>query len=281
MKRILLLCLITISLGGCTVFGKSDRQVKNTVKRAEKASSNVEKKVRPPVKPWLLVKSEMDILAMALKDIKFAEDAMTRRELTLSLKRAGEKLSALQVSVGLSPKNIGKISLKRQDRILSKHRRMLSDSKKKEYEYLQRMRKFEIKASTFQDTIKEKNGIISQLTFWLIVAIVISVLIAAFVPGGMFFVKRFWGGAFKVAHLFGKKAYETLAQSIKGINKTMDKYPQFDKKMPNSDRTFREAIEDGIQMEITDEELLYDVKNGGNKLKELNDKLSKHIMKVR
>ena len=230
-----------------------------------------------------MIKSEMDILAYILKDVENANKAMTHVDLVKALKRIEDKIKVLQASVGLSPENTKKLSERTIERRIAKYRRLLSKQKRDEYAYIQRMNQFKLNVSNLQDIVKEKDGVIAQLTFWLFVLIGLSVLIAAFVPGGGLLVKRFWSGAFKTAHIFGEKAYDALNKTVKGINTAMDKNKDlFDKKPEGSRQTLREIINDGIQQELGDDskELFHDVQNGNNKLKEVREKYAAHLKKV-
>jgi len=268
MKKIFLLTLLLILLNGCIKIGYSQKEVKQSVVKAEKIQDKIEKEVKPPVKPWKMIQSEIDILAMVANDLETAKNQYNRIELEGILKLALEKVRVLQSSVGLSPENIKGLSPRQINRKVNKYRISTTKFKKREYLYKQKMRDFVLHASDMQDVVKEKDGIIAQLTFWLFIAIGASVLIAAFVPGGGLLVKRFWTGAFKTAHMFGKQAYGTLQQTVKGLNNAMDKNKQIFDKKDGDGRTLRQIINDEIDIELTDKTIYNGVVKGDNHWKE-------------
>ena len=222
MKSKILLLVLLVSLAGCITIGKSDSQVKRDIKRVDKAITKIETAVKPPVKPWKLYKSEMDILAYTLKDIQAAKGTMNPNEYTKYLNAAIEKIVALQSSVGLSSEDLGKLKEKTIERRMAKFRRDVANHKSEKYHYIQAMRDYKLQASTLTDAISKQKSVIQQLIFWLWVAVIVSVLFMVCIPGGGAIVSRFWKAGFSMTHMLAKKSYQGLCEMTKGINDMME-----------------------------------------------------------
>lgn len=251
-----------LPLGGCfpkLKFWKSKEE--RALEKAEKQAQKIKGEVKPPIKPWDIVKGEQDVLSMVEKDIDSAREALTRTDIDRNLNAAKEKVKVLQSSVGTSAMDVDKLSFKKQTKMIQELRSKILEFQKNNYTYQQRMRDYEISISDLKAKVKEQRGIIGTLKLWLLIAIGVSVLVAAFVPGGAMIVKRFWTGAFKTFHILGKQSYDSLKEMLKGLQKVKEN-PVFQQQVDNTGRKLWDIVEDEVKKATSNSKFVEEVRDG-------------------
>jgi len=261
-KTVLIMIFMLLPLGGCfpkLPFWKSKEE--RAIQKAEKQANKIKGEVKPPVKPWDIVKGEQNILSMVENDISAAKEAMTRTEMNESLNSAKEKVQVLKSSVGTSPEAVGKLSKRKQNKMIEELRGKILQFQEENYTYQQRMRDYELSINDLKAEVEKQRGVIGTLKLWLLIAIGVSVLVAAFVPGGALIVKRFWSGAFKTFHILGKQSYEALKETLRGLQKVKEN-PVFQQVVPGTDRKLWEIVEDEIKKASSNSRFVDEVRDG-------------------
>ena len=280
-KQIIAILIIAVVLGsnGCIKLSPG-LNMKKTEKRAQKVVDKILHDITPPPKPFDIVQGEADLLKMAEEDIDAASKAEDALISKACLAAAKERVRTVISSIGLSPKDTKSMSESQKTKLDVKFRKDTIKYKELLHNYKNAMNSYEIKVTELTGIIKEKTSLITKLKYVIIGLIVISVLVAAFVPGGMMFVKSFWKGGFKVLKMFGEEAYDSLTGVVQGINHAMDKNPAFDQKIEGSDRTFRQVLEDSIAQKSKDTSFYDGIKSGKNHMVEIASTVASHVKKV-
>lgn len=271
-KLLLLLCLVLMP--GCSVFnfGSKTSAVK-TPPQVKRAIKKLHEDLPPEKTPG---HSETERIALELAKIKvdtaknISEDEAVKSE----LRTANEILSSLQRSLGVPVEEVQATieNIRKTIENLDKDNKAF---KHENYVYRQHMKENQKTIAALRGIINTKiqkeASLLGSVKRWFWIAVVLSVLIVVFVPGGMFLVKRAWS----------KTASLAVSGVGSAINAMGDLSTRLGKYMETLDKDEREKLKDQLSKMHPDNVSFWDkVKGGNNPLKEAIHHFPSKVLKV-
>lgn len=225
--RYLLVMLLSISMAGCSFIslgGGGSTPYESSPKAVKEKVSDLHL-VAPPSKSSEHKENEKRALALAKTKVSEANDISTESPVKSNLRVASKLLNALQRSIGTPTKEVTD-SIDQVEEVIRGLDDENEELREKRVEYEKLMDENRQTIAQLQGLLdvrmEREKSLLDRVTWWITVAIILSIAIAIFVPGGMFIVKRFWSKAAEVGISAAKSAAHAGSQLSSAISKHME-----------------------------------------------------------
>jgi len=216
--------LLLILLSGCISFNSPFSGMLKGPDPAKKKINEIEVPDKP-VKSEDHLEEERKVLTMSIDGVETAKTLTVEPEVVGELTSSLRLMHALRRSIG-EPSTEVKRTLDEMSKSILELDRHNADLRMRNAEYASTMSDMQKKIldlkSSYGKVVEENSSLMDQLSFWFWMAIVASIGIAVFVPGGTILVKRFWS---KVGGL-ALSAGQSAVGSCKGLSMQLSKYAE-------------------------------------------------------
>lgn len=206
-----------INLGSTSVAEKAPEEMHDQIDKLHND--------RPPIKSQTQQENERKAVAMARLHVDEAKDISTEQPVKLNLTTAQELLDALERSMGTPTQEVVS-SVDAVEKLIKSMDAENKKLKEKEEEYQSLMDENRQTIARLQGLvstkIKRESTLLDKIEFWFWIAIIASIALAVFVPGGMFLVNRFWS---KVGEMVVSGATTTV-RAVGDMSHSIGKYAE-------------------------------------------------------
>jgi len=278
---IILMIAVMMCMSGCsflTIGGGGDNKTTHAVSDNVRRDVNELHSEPAPIKSLDHEEAEKAVLNAIDNKVEAANITSTEPPVKDELTQARRLIKALQSSLGMptdvqSIKNVNEVS-----DLIDELMKDNQDFREKEYEWRKEQQDNIEKIQRLQGQIdvqiEKEKGLFSTIKTWIWIAIILSIIIAVCLPGGMAIVSRFW-----------KKTGEVFINGAKGAAKHVgDMSQQLARYMQTLDEKEQRKLKDYLNDMSHDAKKFWDdVRTGANPLHKMADSmpdtLKRHVEK--
>lgn len=215
--------LIFIFCQGCFSFNFGTSKKENEIPPKMKEDLNDLNDSLPPKKNFEHKEAEKEVLYLAKENVKEADDLSSEFIVKDKLNQTNMLLESLTRSIG-NPSQLVQNTIDNIKKMIKKLDVENKEFRRENEKYIANMEENSKLISRLQGLLEYKaereKTLLEKIKFWFWVAIILSIVIVVFVPGGMIIVKRIWSKSFE---LFSHTARES-AHAIGEMGSALSDY---------------------------------------------------------